>query len=129
MNKAVIELGSNINPGVHILKAMKLISELFRLLGESTFVTTRPIGFKDQSDFLNGAVLVSTDLTRHEFETTLKDIEISMGRRPSDFRFGPRIIDLDLIVWNGRIVGQDFYERDFVRNAVLELLPELQKFT
>ena len=126
MNRVIIGLGSNINPGRNISKAKKLLAEKFRLLKESRVLTTKPVGITDQADFHNGAVLIETPLTRTKLKAELKKIEKALGRQPSKFKSGPRTIDLDIQVWNNRIVDKDFHERDFLRKTVQELLPELQ---
>ena len=77
------------------------------------------------SSFFLLAFLVSTGLDREELERNLKEIEKKLGRVKTGTKFGPRTIDLDIVVWNGEVVDLDFYERDFVRNACCELLPEL----
>lgn len=125
MNIAVISVGSNIDPEGNIEKARLLLAEEHKLLGESSLVRTKPVGYLQQPDFINGAFLVSTELNREELEKTLKKIEKALGRVKTAIKSGPRPIDLDIVVWNGKVIDRDFYERDFVRKACCELLPEL----
>jgi 2-amino-4-hydroxy-6-hydroxymethyldihydropteridine diphosphokinase len=61
-------------------------------------------------------------LDRPAFEAYLKDLEARLGRVRTENKFGPRTIDIDVVVWNGEIVNEDYYTRDFVRNAVDELM-------
>ena len=56
----------------------------------------------------------------------LKAIEVKLGRQPGKHRYGPRTIDLDLVVWNGEVIDQDLYTRDYLREAVLAVLPDLK---
>ncbi|MGB7568436.1 MAG: 2-amino-4-hydroxy-6-hydroxymethyldihydropteridine diphosphokinase [Chitinivibrionales bacterium] len=126
MNTAVIGVGSNINAPKNIALAKEALSREQRLDKESAFITTSPIGFSDQPDFMNGAFLVSTELSIDEFKDYLKGLEDRLGRVRTGNKFGPRAIDLDVVAWNGKIVNKDFYERDFVRNAVMEVLPEIK---
>lgn len=126
MNKAVVGLGSNINPTKNIAKAKESIIREHTLLAESKFVITKPIGFKNQADFTNGAFFVETTFSEAQFNAWLKAIETKLGRNRSGHPFGPRTIDLDLLVWNGKVVHKDFYDRDFMKSAVLELLPSLE---
>ncbi len=125
MNIAVIGLGSNIDPQKNIVQAKELIHKNFPIIKASQFVETTPIGYPDQANFLNGAVLVETVLEQTSFQSTLKKIEHALGRKSSS-KFGPRSIDLDLLVWNGKIIDLDFYERDFIKQSVLELLPKVK---
>ena len=126
MNVAAIGVGSNIDARRAIAKARELLTLEQTFLKESSFVTTSPIGASPQPDYLNGAFLVSTKLDRNSFRRYLKRLESRLGRVRTGDAYGPRTIDLDIVVWNGRIVNDDFHEREFVSNAVRELLPELQ---
>ena len=126
MNLAVLGVGSNIDARRHIAKARELLTLEQTFLKESSFVATTPIGASPQPDYLNGAFLVSTKLDRDSFERYVKHLETRLGRVRTGDAYGPRTIDLDIVVWNGRIVNDDFHERDFVRNAVKELLPGLE---
>ena len=127
VNTAILGLGSNVDPQKNIQLARKCLCEEFNILNESKFVSTLPIGVIDQPDFINGAVLVQTELGYEEFCAQLKTIERQMGRPiDSGKNYGPRIIDIDVLVWNGKVMNQDFYERDFVKNFVLELSPALK---
>jgi len=125
MNQAVIGFGSNIDPQDNIKQAKELIAENHCILAESKFATTKPIGIVDQPNFLNGAVLIETLMNCTKLKTSLKSIEKTIGRNFQTEKLGPRTIDLDIIIWNDKIVDQDFYKRDFVKNSVLELLPNL----
>jgi len=123
VNTAVVGVGSNINAPKNIALAKEALSRGHRLDKESAFVKTSPIGFSDQPDFMNGAFLVATELSIDGFKDYLHGLEDRLGRVRTKNKFGPRTIDLDIVVWNGKIVNDDFYERDFVRKAVLEVLP------
>ena len=106
-----------------LAKAKEILSKEQRFLNESTFVTTSPIGFADQPDFYNGAFLIETSLEIDEFRAYLKKVEDRLGRVRTENKNGPRTIDLDIITWNGRVVNKDYHEREFVKKAVEELLP------
>ncbi len=123
MNRAVLSVGSNIQPERNVKRALALLKHEGILRASSAFVRTAPIGILDQPEFLNGAALVETELERAALKRRLRELEERLGRRREGSRCGPRTIDLDIVVWNGRVVDRDFYERDFIRNAVLELLP------
>lgn len=125
MNSAVIALGSNIGPEEHIEQALSAIEEAFNLRQKSDFIYTAPIGIETQPDFLNGVVLIESEQDQETITERLKQIEDTMGRDRSMAKFGPRCIDLDLVVFNNRIVDEDVYERDFLRQAIREVLPEL----
>ena len=124
-NTVIIGIGSNINPKANIGKATKLLSQLCRFVAASKFIKTKPIGFKSQNDFLKGAILIATPLNHARLKSALKQIETRLGRNRQERHYGPRTIDLDILVWNGKVVGKDFYTRNFTRQSVLELMPGL----
>ena len=125
MNQAVIGVGSNIDPVLNIGRAKEKIGEHWRILAESRFVETEPIGYSHQPNFINGALLIETSTDRRTLERGLKIIERELGRRRDANRHGPRTIDLDLVVWNGCVVDGDVYDRDFLRNSIEEVLPRI----
>ena len=125
-NLAVIAIGSNIDAQRNVADAVNLIAQAHRLIAQSKFVWTKPIGNANQDDFLNGAVLIQTPLPEGELRIYLRELESQLGRHRTADKSAPRTIDLDLVVWNGQVVHKDVSERDFVRQAVLEVCPELK---
>jgi 2-amino-4-hydroxy-6-hydroxymethyldihydropteridine diphosphokinase len=121
MNSVVVGIGSNIDPYRHIDRAIAALARRHRLKKVSSLVVTTPVGYADQSDFVNGAALVETVLSAEAFTAELKEIERQLGRVRTGNKYGPRTIDLDIVVWNGAIVDDDYYEREFLRTAVKEL--------
>ncbi len=126
MNTVVIGIGSNIKPRANIRHAIKYLAQDLKFIKESSFKITKPLGLKDQSVFTNGAIWAHTSLGQSQLKSRLKKIENSLGRKRVRKNFGPRTVDLDILVWNNRVVHDDFFERDFVRDSVLELLPHLK---
>lgn len=124
-NEVVIGVGSNIDPEHNIREAEKIVSEYHNLVNTSSFVETEPVGFKDQDNFINGAFLIETEMESTTLRAWLKDLEIKLGRVRTENKYGPRTIDLDIIVWNGEIVDNEVYEREFLLNSVKELLPDI----
>lgn len=122
MNEVVIGIGSNIDAEFNIEKALEILGILVRIEKVSSFIKTKPVGITDQPDFTNGAVRVKTDYGAKELKKKLKGIEDQLGRDRSAAKFGPRCIDLDIIVWNGEIVDRDYYTRDFLRQNVSEVI-------
>lgn len=123
LNTAVIGVGSNIDPAKNI-RGAKLIFERAKILRRTShFQKTAPIGGSDQPDFLNGAFLVETEMGKSAFKRWMRGVEKRLGRVKGADKHGPRTIDLDIVVWNGKITDDDFYEREFLRDAVMELLP------
>ena len=126
MNEVVISVGSNINPELNVKLAKETLNKISVLLRVSQFYITKPLGFTEQPDFLNGAFLIQTEDSWEIFNRKLKQIEIDQGRVKTENKNGPRCIDLDIVVWNKKIVDPDFYRRDFIKKTVLELIPDLK---
>ena len=126
MSKVIIGFGSNIYPHTNIEKAKEHLARHVQILAESRFVETIPIGCISKNNFINGAVLIETSLNPEALNVALKSIEAALGRKKGAPKFAPRTIDLDIVVWDNRIMHKDFFERDFLQNSVLELLPNLK---
>ena len=122
MNTVIISIGSNINAEVNIPAMLDILGSETHITGLSDMVRTSPIGIKDQPDYTNGAVRVETLLGREKLDELLKSVEDRMGRNRTLPNFGPRVIDLDIVAWNGEIVDPDYYTRDFLKKAVDSLL-------
>ena len=126
MNQVIIAVGSNIEPDKNIARVREILTKDFEVVAESDFVSTKPVGYTQQPDFLNGVVMIRTDLKLEPLRQHLKKIEDTLGRRRTILKFGPRTVDLDIVVWNGKLLDPDFYERDYLKKAVLELMPDLK---
>ena len=118
VNIAIIGIGSNIEPEANISKMLHILGDAVDIVKLSSFVKTRPIGMDNQPDFTNGVVNIKTSMKQEELRVFLKDVEDRRGRDRTSPPYGPRTIDLDVVVWNGEIVDEDYYERDFLRKNV-----------
>jgi len=101
-NIAFIGIGSNV--GDKISNCERAIAEITqhegnRLIAQSSLYKTEPIGYTQQDWFINCAIEIETNLTAHELLHVLEGIELSMERKRS-FKWGPRIIDLDILFFN-----------------------------
>ncbi len=121
LNLVIVGVGSNIDPHKNIRKAKELISKEYIIVKSSRFIKTKPIGYEDQPDFLNGGWLIKTDLTQGLFKQFLKGIEDKLGRIRTENKYGPRTIDLDIVLWNGVVLDNDYYDRGFLKSIVKEL--------
>jgi 2-amino-4-hydroxy-6-hydroxymethyldihydropteridine diphosphokinase len=121
VTRAVVSIGSNIDPRRNVDRALEILSQRFELLSTSRLVWTDPIGRPDQPRYLNGAVMLDTSLGPEELRRALHRIEEEMGRRRSEDKYAPRRIDLDLVVYDGQVLDCDVESRDFLRQAVREV--------
>ena len=117
----IIGIGSNINPAENIANALKILREENEIVKLSDLVQTAPVGITAQPDFLNGAAKVFTDQEMNDFKDYLKNVEDRLGRDRSVPKYGPRTIDLDIVVWDSEIIDEDYYLRDFLKEVVDEI--------
>ena len=96
---ANIAVGSNIgDPRSNVKEAIESLSAFGRIVAKSSFYATKPWGVTDQPDFCNAAVQIDTHLSARDLLAALKGIETLMGRTET-YRWGPRLIDLDLLTY------------------------------
>ena len=135
MNTCILGLGSNIRPRRHIREAKKILGEKFKILKESRFVSTKAVGFPRQGDFMNGALLMTTELNFDQLRPRLKEIEQDLGRPPDSLKYGPRTIDIDILLYDDIklnlphliIPHPRMFEREFVMTPLAEIAPEVAK--
>jgi 2-amino-4-hydroxy-6-hydroxymethyldihydropteridine diphosphokinase len=100
---------------------LKFLARDVKIIQVSKMVQTKPIGITDQPDFTNGAVRILTEMELKDLSLYLKELEDRMGRDRSQKKFGPRNIDLDILIWNNAVMDEDYFTRDFLRNSAAEL--------
>ena len=139
MKTAVLGLGTNIGEREENLKTA--LESLDRVPGTKVVKTsgiheTEPVGYADQPDFLNMCAVVETALSPEALLGACLGIEAAMGRlRP--FKNGPRVIDIDLLLYEGEKRDTDeltlphprMWEREFVTVPLAELGLDLSRFT
>jgi len=121
MNDCIIGIGSNIEAEYHIPKMLSLLEVHFTIVKVSAMIKTKAIGISEQPDYTNGAVRILTDMEMDELAVFVKQLEDQMGRDRTQPKFGPRNIDLDIMVWNNEVIDPDYYTRDFLRQSAEEL--------
>ena len=130
--KAVVALGSNLeNRKLNIDIAITHLEVLLQNLKVSPYIETKPVGGPYQNDFLNAVVIGNCELTPESLLAELLKIEDQMGR-VREVKWGPRIIDLDLIVYGEQVIDTAFLKlphplaqsREFVLKPWLAIDPE-----
>jgi len=121
MNECIIGIGSNINAEINIAEMLRLLSADVEIIQISKMIQTKPIGIKEQADYTNGAVRIWTEMDMKTLSSYLKQLEDRMGRDRNQEKFGPRNIDLDILIWNSTIVDPDYFTREFLRTSAAEL--------
>jgi 2-amino-4-hydroxy-6-hydroxymethyldihydropteridine diphosphokinase len=135
---AAVALGSNLKSNfgdreANLLEAVRRIGELGEVRAVSSFYDTEPVGFLEQPRFLNGALVLDTELDPVSLLRGLLGVERAMGReRVGAVAKGPRVIDLDLllygdwVLWSEELIlpHPEMQERRFVLEPLAEIAPE-----
>jgi 2-amino-4-hydroxy-6-hydroxymethyldihydropteridine diphosphokinase len=134
---AAIALGSNLasdfgDREANLREAVWRCGALGEIKAVSKFYDTEPIGYVAQPRFLNGALLLETELSPLELMRALLDIERAMGRERIIAK-GPRVIDLDLLLYGDVVMATaeltlphpEMHERRFVLEPLAEIAPEI----
>jgi 2-amino-4-hydroxy-6-hydroxymethyldihydropteridine diphosphokinase len=133
---AYVGLGSNLQmPTRQIDTALELLGEMpkSRLVLASSLYRSAPFGGIEQPDFVNAAAALLTQLTPAELLAELQDIEFRQGRERTETRWGPRVLDLDLLAHGSSVIDEPgitiphpgIGERNFVLLPLREIAPEL----
>ena len=131
-----VGLGSNLQmPAQRIETAVELLDDIARtrLVATSSLYRSAPFGGIEQPDFVNAAASLLTQLSPSDLLAELKNIETRQGRERDDQRWGPRVLDLDLLVHGSAVIDSPgitiphpgIAERNFVLLPLLEIAPEL----
>lgn len=111
MTRAYVGLGANLGDReLTIHRAVELLGSVpgIEVVAVSRLRETDPVGYEDQPRFLNGAAALDTELSPRELLDRLLAVERELGRVRGDGpRFGPRAIDLDLLLFGGEVVDED----------------------
>lgn len=132
-----ISLGSNIGAKrencQNGIDALNTISKGTLLKCQSRFYKTEPMDFKDQDWFVNLVVKLNTDLDPFDLFLRLKEIEQKAGRKKSDVKYGPRVLDMDIILYDDVILKTEdlviphprMHKRRFVLKPLCDINPDI----
>jgi 2-amino-4-hydroxy-6-hydroxymethyldihydropteridine diphosphokinase len=133
MSEVWIGLGSNLgDKRANIERALDFLAQSCLVADVSSLYKTEPVGFQDQDWFLNCAAKIETDLEPRPLLDLLKSLEQRLGRTQR-IQNGPRTIDLDILIYGGRVVQEPglaiphprMHERLFVLAPLREISPSL----
>jgi len=133
---AYVGLGSNLDgPARQLEIAFRLLGDIrrTRVVKRSSLYRSVPFGGVEQPDFVNAAASLLTQLTAQELLLELQRIEDERGRDRGEVRWGPRVLDLDLLVYSNQTIDEPglsvphpgIGERNFVLLPLGEIAPEL----
>ena len=136
MTIAYIAIGSNLaSPLEQVNAAVKALSEIpqSKILAVSSFYRTPPLGPQDQPDYINAAVALETSLAPEALLNHTQRIELQQGRVRKAERWGPRTLDLDIMLFGNEVINTerltvphyDMKNRGFMLWPLFEIAPEL----
>ena len=132
MIRVFLGIGTNLGDRERNLQAaLAILSQKMVILKESSIYQTAPWGYLDQPAFLNQVIEAQTDLSPLNLLGFLKDTEKALGRQ-ANFRYGPRLIDLDILFYGNRIIQTPrlqiphprIAQRAFVLAPLAEIAPD-----
>ncbi|SHO55318.1 2-amino-4-hydroxy-6-hydroxymethyldihydropteridine diphosphokinase [Vibrio quintilis] len=136
MITAYIAIGSNQgDPVEQVRQAIKNLEKLpdSELLSVSALYSSTPMGPQDQPDYINAVASIKTNLTPLELLDQTQAIELEQGRVRKEERWGPRTLDLDIILFGDEVIQSErltiphygMKEREFVLYPLAEIAPDL----
>ncbi len=131
--RVFLAMGTNLGDRLaNLHSALQALPPDVQPVRASQVYETAPWGVQDQPDFLNQVIEAETDLTPESLLAYLKSIEAKLGRAPT-YRYGPRLIDLDIVFYENWVLDQPdlaiphprISERAFVLVPLVEIAPDL----
>jgi 2-amino-4-hydroxy-6-hydroxymethyldihydropteridine diphosphokinase len=133
VTEAYLAIGSNLGDRIgNLRRAVSMLGPEVTLVAASPLYETAPAYVVDQPRFVNGALKVATDLPPRALLKKLKEIEQAVGRQPG-LRYGPRIVDLDILFYGDTVSAEPdleiphprLGERLFVLRPLADIAPDL----
>jgi len=134
-NTAYLSVGSNIGEAIDNCRSgiVSLALNGIELGSVSRFYLTEPMGYADQPWFINGVFQISTELEPVSLLKRLKQAERECGRVDTGIRFGPRVIDFDILLYADIVMDTAelilphprMHQRRFVLQPLCDIAPEL----
>ena len=136
MTLAYIAIGSNLaSPLEQVNAAVQALGEIpqSKIVAVSSFYRTPPLGPQDQPDYLNAAVVLETALNAETLLDNTQRIELQQGRVRKAERWGPRTLDLDIMLFGHQVINTerltiphyDMKNRGFMLWPLFEVAPDL----
>jgi len=123
LHEAYLNLGSNIEPEVNLVRAIRLLHQYGDIKKVSNAWETRSVG-AEAPNYLNACVLFRSAYSQTELrEEVIRPIEVKLGRERSKNKYAPRTMDIDIIVFDGKSTNEKFWNLAFVVIPLAEIHP------
>lgn len=121
---AYLNLGSNIQPETHLVRAVELLREYGGVRKVSNAWESKSVG-AEGPNYLNACVLFETVVMQVELkESIIRPIEAELGRKRSENKYSPRTIDIDIVLFDDKPCNDKFWRYAFVIVPLAEIYPE-----
>jgi len=126
LHKVYLNLGSNIQPEINLVKAIQILSEHGEIREVSNAWESRSVG-APAPNYLNACVLFLSPLNKADLkEKVIRPIEARLGRERSEDKYIPRTMDIDIILFDDHLHKDSFWNDAFVIIPLAEIYPEYQ---
>lgn len=126
LHSAYLSLGSNIQPEINLVKAIRLLQKHGRVEKISNAWESESVG-AEGPNYLNACVQLITSLDRFELkQNILLPIEVELGRKRTENRFAPRPMDIDIVVFDAFSCDDKYWDQAFVVIPLAEIDPDFQ---
>lgn len=123
---AYLNLGSNIQPEVNLVRAVEMLHEYGEVLKVSNAWESESVG-AEGPNYLNACVLFRTEFMQVELkERVIRPIEARLGRVRNENKYAPRTIDIDIVLFDGEPYNNRFWRFAFVIVPLAEIHPDYQ---
>ena len=123
---AYLNLGSNIQPEVNLVRAVEALHEYGEILNVSSAWESKSVG-ADGPNYLNACVLFKTSYMQVQLkENVIRPVEAQLGRKRSANKFSPRTIDIDIVLFDNQPYNNKFWKYAFVIVPLAEIYPGYQ---
>ncbi len=127
--RVYLALGSNIDPEKYLPLAIKKLGELVEVIATSSAWQTPAVGFEGD-DFLNAVALTKTELSPDDLRIhILRKIEAQLDRVRTEEKFAPRTIDIDILIYNDKLIDEELWTRPHLAIPLTELYPHFENNT
>ena len=117
----ILGLGSNTDATTQLAFAREMLQTIFSDIRFSSILETKAIGSDFHSPFLNQVAIFHSQLSAYDIRKKLKKIERQAGRQPRDKSQGIVKLDIDLIIYDSKVLKKNDLMRDFVQQGINEL--------
>ncbi|MDQ3006181.1 MAG: 2-amino-4-hydroxy-6-hydroxymethyldihydropteridine diphosphokinase [Chloroflexota bacterium] len=126
LHKAYLNLGSNIQPEINLVRAIQSLSECGEVREVSNAWESRAVG-TPAPNYLNACVLFLSPLNKVDLkEKVIRPIETRLGRERSEDKYIPRTMDIDIVLFDDQLQKDSFWNDAFVVIPLAEIYPEYQ---